>query len=44
MALFERFPEFDDLDDQFVENEEEWVSAIAHYVDEHIERFAEIEN
>ena len=36
-------PEFDDLDDLFVENEEEWTSAIAHYIDEHIENFAEIE-
>lgn len=44
MALFERFPEFDDLDDEFVENEEEWTSMIAHYVDEHIEHFAQIEN
>ena len=43
MALFEQLPEFDDLDDQFVENEEEWTSMIAHYVDEHIERFATIE-
>jgi hypothetical protein len=40
MALFERFPEFDDLDDTFVENEEAWTEKIAHYVDEHIERFA----
>lgn len=43
MALFERFPEFDDLDDAFVENEEEWTAMIAHYVDEHIECFAFIE-
>ena len=43
MALFEQLPEFDDLDDAFVENEEEWTSAIAHYVDEHIENFATIE-
>jgi len=43
MALFEQFPEFDDLDDEFVEHEEEWVGAIAHYVDENIERFAKIE-
>lgn len=42
MALFEQLPEFDDLDDQFVENEEEWMSMIAHYVDEHIENFAMI--
>ena len=43
MALFERFPEFDDLDDEFVENEEEWTAAVAHYVDENIGRFATIE-
>ena len=42
MALFEQMPEFDDLDDQFVENEEEWTSMIAHYIDEHIENFATI--
>ncbi len=42
MALFERFPEFDDLDDEFVENEEQWTEDIAHYVDEHIENFATI--
>lgn len=40
MALFERFPQFDELDDEFVENEEEWTGDIAHYIDEHIERFA----
>ena len=43
MALFEQMPDFDDLDDQFIESEEEWTSAIAHYIDEHIENFAEIE-
>ena len=42
MALFERFPQFDELDDEFVENEEEWTGEIAHYIDEHIERFAVI--
>ena len=43
MALFEQLPEFDDLDDTFIENEEEWTAAIANYVDEHIEDFATIE-
>ena len=43
MALFEQLPEFDDLDDQFVESEEEWTSLIAHYVDEHIENFVVID-
>lgn len=43
MALFEQFPEFDDFDDAFVENEEVWTEQVAHYVDEHIENFAKIE-
>lgn len=43
MALFEQFPAFDDLDDSFVENEEEWTEQIARYIDEHIEQFAHIE-
>ena len=43
MALFEQFPDFDDLDDQFVEYVEEWTEDIAHYVDDHLERFATIE-
>ena len=44
MALFEQFPDFDDLDDQFVEFEEAWTEDIAHYVDDHLEKFATIEN
>lgn len=43
MALFERYPEFDDLDDNFVEMEEEVTEALARYVDEHIDTFAKIE-
>ena len=42
MALFEKCPEFDDLDDLFVENEEEWTDDIAHYIDDHLERCAKI--
>lgn len=42
MALFERFSEFDELDDAFVEMEEEVTAALAHYVDEHIDQFATI--
>lgn len=42
MALFEQFPDFDNLDDIFIENEEEWTGDIAHYIDDHIERFATI--
>ena len=44
MALFEQFPEFDDLDDEFVVQEEAWTAQIAHYIDEHIERFASIKD
>ncbi|MDY6206857.1 MAG: DMP19 family protein [Prevotella sp.] len=42
MALFERFPVFDDLDDQFVENEENWTEDVARYIDEHIDDFARV--
>ncbi len=42
MALFEKFPEFDDLDDKFIENEEAWTDDIAHYIDDHLEKFATI--
>jgi hypothetical protein len=42
MALFEQFPDFDDLDDMFVEHEEEWTDDIAHYVDDHLDSFAKI--
>ena len=42
MALFERMPKFDDLDDEFVDKEETWTAQIAHYVDDNIENFADI--
>lgn len=42
MALFERHPEFDDMDDEFVENEEKWTEQIARYIDENISKFGEI--
>ncbi|MBP5278655.1 MAG: DMP19 family protein [Prevotella sp.] len=42
MALFEKFPEFDDMDDEFVENEESWTRDIAFYIDEHIDRFCKV--
>lgn len=43
MAMFERFPKFDDLDDEFVENEEAWSEAMAYYVDEHLGDFVKVE-
>jgi hypothetical protein len=42
MALFEQFPEFDDLDDRFIESEEQWTDDIAHYIDDNLEKFATI--
>lgn len=42
MELFERFPDFDDLDDKFVENEEQWTNRIAFYVDDNLDKFATI--
>lgn len=43
MALFEQCPEFDGMDDTFVENEEAWTAQIAEYIDQHLEQFAHVE-
>ncbi|MBO7137086.1 MAG: DUF4375 domain-containing protein, partial [Bacteroidaceae bacterium] len=43
MALFEQYPEFDELDDAFIEMEEEVTDIIAHYVDDYLEAFLIIE-
>ncbi|MBO7118954.1 MAG: DMP19 family protein [Bacteroidaceae bacterium] len=42
LALFEKYPEFDDLDDGFIEMEDEVTDLIAHYVDEHLEQFVAV--
>ncbi|MDD7318676.1 MAG: DMP19 family protein [Prevotella sp.] len=42
MAMFEKYPEFDDYDDEFVEKEEQWTADIARYIDSNIENFAKI--
>lgn len=42
MALYEQYPEFDEYDDRFVENEEIYTSLMAHYVDEHLNDFIEV--
>ena len=39
MAMYELYPQFDDPEDFFIENEEEITATIAYYVDEHIEEF-----
>ena len=43
MALFEQCPEFDDLDDEFVENEEKWTAQVAEYIDANLEKFATVQ-
>ena len=43
MALFEQYPDFDELDDTFIENEEAITTFIAHYVDDHLDRFVTVE-
>lgn len=42
MALYEQFPMFDDLDDEFITEEASYTEAIATYIDEHLEQFARI--
>lgn len=42
MALYEQLPEFDDLDDEFLVDEEEYTEAVARYVDNHLTDFVEI--
>ena len=44
MALFEQFPEFDDFDDEFVEQEEAWTEQIARYIDANLERFVVVKS
>lgn len=43
MAMYEDYEVFDSLEESFIENEEEYTALVANYVDEHLERFAEIE-
>ena len=42
MAMYEQYEQFDELEEKFMEIEEEETAIIAHYVDEHIEDFAEV--
>ena len=42
MALFEQYSEFDELDDAFIEMEEDVTDIIAHYVDDNLEKFVRI--
>lgn len=42
MAMYEKFEQFDELEEKFFYIEEEEISIIAHYVDENLEDFAEV--
>ncbi len=42
MAMYERFEQFDELEEKYMEIEEEQTAIIAEYVDENIEDFAEV--
>jgi len=42
MAMFEKYSDFDDIDDEFVENEERWTAQVAEYIDNNIRNFGEI--
>ena len=42
MAMYEQYEVFDELEEKFMDMEEEVTSVIAQYVDEHLDQFAEI--
>ncbi|MDO4715036.1 MAG: DMP19 family protein [Bacteroidales bacterium] len=42
MALFEQYPDFDDLDDRFIESEEYYMQLVAEYIDQHLEHFVQV--
>ena len=44
MAMYERYEEFDDLEEKFMDMEEQVTTQIAAYVDEHLEQFAVVES
>lgn len=42
MAMYEQYEAFDDLEDEFLEKEEEYTALVASYVDEHLDLFATV--
>lgn len=42
MAMYEQYEVFDELEDEFLEKEEEYTSLVAGYVDEHLDLFATV--
>lgn len=42
MAMYEQYEDFDDLEEKYMEDEEQITAQIASYVDEHLDSFAAI--
>lgn len=42
MAMYEQYEQFDDLEEAFLDMEEQVTATVASYVDDHLEDFAEI--
>lgn len=42
MAMYEQYEAFDDLEDEFLEKEENFTARVATYVDEHLNLFASV--
>lgn len=42
MAMYEQYEAFDELEEEYMENEEMYTMLIAEYVDEHLELFGEV--
>lgn len=42
MAMYEQYEAFDDLEEQYMEEEEQITAQIASYVDEHLDSFAQV--
>lgn len=43
MAMYEQYEIFDDMEEEFLDMEEQVTALIAAYVDEHLEKFAKVE-
>ena len=43
MAMYEQYEAFDDLEEQYMEEEEQITAQIATYVDEHLDSFAQVQ-
>ena len=42
MALYERFPQFEEPEEAFIEGEEDFTGRVARYADEHLDEFVRV--